>query len=119
MEVVTGRATYDFGVVGVKITTKLYVAHPAGDPQAGDEHLPHRHAKRAFGELYVGDRKPQDWKQVFASVQSLATLGLDKIASDDFDVVVIDEFHHAQAPTYCKIIDHLHHQELLGSDRHP
>jgi superfamily II DNA or RNA helicase len=34
-------------------------------------------------------------------------MGIDKIKPDDFDVVVIDEFHHAQAPTYRSLIDHL------------
>ncbi|WP_407710501.1 DUF3427 domain-containing protein [Arthrobacter nitrophenolicus] len=70
--------------------------------------------KGSFGELFVSEHKPRDWKHVFASVQSLASLGLAKIAPGDFDVVVIDEFHHAEAPTYRKIIDHLRSQELLG-----
>ncbi|MDQ0617357.1 superfamily II DNA or RNA helicase/HKD family nuclease [Arthrobacter globiformis] len=70
--------------------------------------------KGSFGELFVGEHKPKDWQHVFASVQSLASLGLDKIAPDDFDVVVIDEFHHAEATTYRMIIDHLRPQELLG-----
>ncbi|WP_306926707.1 DUF3427 domain-containing protein [Arthrobacter globiformis] len=70
--------------------------------------------KGSFGELFVGEHKPKDWKHVFASVQSLAALGVDKIKPDDFDVVVIDEFHHAQAPTYRGILDHLRPQQLLG-----
>ncbi|MFD0047582.1 DUF3427 domain-containing protein [Pseudarthrobacter scleromae] len=70
--------------------------------------------KGSFGELFVGEHKPKDWQHVFASVQSLAALGLDKIAPDDFDVVVIDEFHHAEASTYRRIIDHLRPRELLG-----
>lgn len=70
--------------------------------------------KGSFGELFVGDHKPNDWKHVFASVQSLAALGVEKIKPDDFDVVVIDEFHHAHASTYRKLIDYLQPQELLG-----
>ncbi|CEA09676.1 UvrABC system protein B [Arthrobacter saudimassiliensis] len=68
----------------------------------------------SFGELFVGDNKPAQWKQVFASVQSLAALGVGQLDADAFDVVVIDEFHHAQAPTYRRLIDHLRPQELLG-----
>jgi superfamily II DNA or RNA helicase/HKD family nuclease len=70
--------------------------------------------KGSFGELFVGEHKPKGWNHVFASVQSLAALGTDKIRPDDFDVVVIDEFHHAQAPTYRSLIDHLQPKELLG-----
>lgn len=68
----------------------------------------------SFGELYVGDHKPAQWKQVFASVQSLAALGLEKLDPRQFDVVVIDEFHHAEAPTYRRLLDRLQPQELLG-----
>ncbi|MFF2245898.1 DUF3427 domain-containing protein [Arthrobacter sp. NPDC058130] len=68
----------------------------------------------SFGELFVGENKPKAWKHVFASVQSLAALGTDKIKPDDFDVVVIDEFHHAEAPTYRRLLDHLRPLELLG-----
>ena len=67
-----------------------------------------------FGELYVGGQRPERWKHVFASVQSLTSYGVANIPSDAYDVVVIDEFHHAEARTYRRIIDHLLPQELLG-----
>ncbi len=68
----------------------------------------------AFGELYVGDHKPKEWKHIFASVQSLSSLGIEQLEPDFFDVVVIDEFHHAMAPTYRRLLDHLDPQQLLG-----
>ncbi|WP_442863689.1 DUF3427 domain-containing protein [Arthrobacter sp. FW306-07-I] len=68
----------------------------------------------AFGELYVGEHKPQEWKHIFASVQSLSSLGVEQLKPDFFDVVVIDEFHHAMAPTYRRLLDHLKPQQLLG-----
>ncbi|NSX35553.1 DUF3427 domain-containing protein [Pseudarthrobacter oxydans] len=68
----------------------------------------------AFGELYVGDHKPKDWKHIFASVQSLSSLGIEQLECDFFDVVVIDEFHHAMASTYRRLLDHLKPQQLLG-----
>jgi HKD family nuclease len=68
----------------------------------------------AFGELYVGDNKPTQWNHVFASVQSLALRGIETLEPDSFDVVVIDEFHHAMAPCYRRLIDHLRPQQLLG-----
>ncbi len=70
--------------------------------------------KGSFGELFVDGKKPVEWKHVFASVQSLAALGLDKIGPRAFDVVVIDEFHHAEASSYRKLIEHLEPVELLG-----
>lgn len=68
----------------------------------------------AFGELYVRDHKPHEWKHIFASVQSLSSLGIEQLEPDFFDVVVIDEFHHAMAPTYRRLLDHLQPQQLLG-----
>jgi superfamily II DNA or RNA helicase len=67
-----------------------------------------------FGELYVGGARPERWQHVFASVQSLHSYGVTNIPADAFDVVVIDEFHHAEARTYRRILDHLHPRELLG-----
>jgi superfamily II DNA or RNA helicase/HKD family nuclease len=67
-----------------------------------------------FGELYVGGQRPEAWQHVFASVQSLHSYGVTSIPSDAFDVVVIDEFHHAEARTYRRILDHLNPRELLG-----
>ncbi|MEU5244756.1 DUF3427 domain-containing protein [Streptomyces asoensis] len=67
-----------------------------------------------FGEsLHSGD-VPERWAHVFASVQSLNPATLDRLPSDHFDVIVIDEFHHGTSPTYRKIIDHFHPVELLG-----
>jgi hypothetical protein len=64
--------------------------------------------------MYVGGDKPRKWRHVFASVQSLSSLGIETLAADHFDVVVIDEFHHAQAVTYQRILDYLKPRELLG-----
>ncbi|MGH6653820.1 MAG: DUF3427 domain-containing protein [Actinocrinis sp.] len=71
-------------------------------------------ADREFGELHVGQHKATLWRHVFASVQSLGVRGIEAFAPDHFDVVVIDEFHHAAAPTYRRIIDYLRPTELLG-----
>ena len=57
-------------------------------------------ADHSFGELYVGGSRPERWRHVFASVQSLHSYGVTNIPSDAYDIVVIDEFHHAEAPTY-------------------
>lgn len=68
----------------------------------------------AFGELYVGGTRPERWRHVFASVQSLASYGVEQLPANHFDVVVVDEFHHAEAKTYRRLLDHLHPVELLG-----
>ncbi|MSZ77634.1 MAG: DEAD/DEAH box helicase, partial [Actinobacteria bacterium] len=71
-------------------------------------------ADHAFGELYVAGSRPERWDHVFASVQSLQSYGVVNIPADSYEIVVIDEFHHAQAPTYRRLLDHLAPRELLG-----
>lgn len=71
-------------------------------------------ADGSFGEIYVGGERPERWNHVFASVQSLASYGADRLPADHFDMVVVDEFHHAEAPTYRSLLDHLKPRELLG-----
>ncbi|MEU0553260.1 DUF3427 domain-containing protein [Dactylosporangium sp. NPDC006015] len=67
-----------------------------------------------FGEKWVGGTRPTQFNQVFASVQTLAANGLQHLAPDHFDVIIIDEFHHAAAPSYRAIMEDLKPQELLG-----
>ena len=67
-----------------------------------------------FGELYVDGEVPSGWRHVFGSVQSLAQMDLARLPPDTFDIVVVDEFHHAAAPTYRRLLHHLHPTLLLG-----
>ncbi|MFB7737925.1 DUF3427 domain-containing protein [Streptomyces sp. NPDC056112] len=68
----------------------------------------------SFGELLHAGQDPRDWNHVFASVQSLNVQRLEQLAPDHFDIIVIDEFHHATATTYRRVIDHFTPKELLG-----
>jgi superfamily II DNA or RNA helicase len=68
----------------------------------------------AFGELFVDGHRPDEWRHVFASIQSLSQISLDDISPDAFDVVVVDEFHHAKASTYERLLNHLRPRILLG-----
>ncbi len=70
--------------------------------------------KGDFGELWVRGQSPKDWEHVFASIQSLSHATLEDLAPDHFDVVVVDEFHHAAAPSYTKLLEHIQPRELLG-----
>ncbi|SCL28611.1 ATP-dependent helicase IRC3 [Micromonospora nigra] len=65
----------------------------------------------SFGEPLVGGHTPRDWRHVFASIQSLHRREIDPEA---YDMVVVDEFHHAEAPTYARLLDRLRPRVLLG-----
>ena len=68
----------------------------------------------SFGEKWISGSRPDRFDHVFASVQSLNAANLDHLAPEHFDVVIVDEFHHAAAPSYRKLLDHVHPRELLG-----
>jgi superfamily II DNA or RNA helicase len=68
----------------------------------------------SFGELLVGDEEPIEGKHVFASIQSLHQERIEKLRPDEFDVLIVDEFHHAAADTYEALLTHLKPKILLG-----
>ena len=74
------------------------------------------HALRdpSFGERWVGGERPTRWDHVFASIQSLNANSLDQLDPAYFDVVIIDEFHHAAASSYERVLGRLKPRELLG-----
>lgn len=50
---------------------------------------------------------------ISASVQSM-THRLEKFSPDDFDIIIVDEAHHAAAKSYRKVIEHFDPRLLLG-----
>ncbi len=67
-----------------------------------------------FGELVADGRRAAEGNHVFASVQSWHSQNYENFPPTHFDYVVIDEFHHAEASTYRKILDHIRPRVLLG-----
>ena len=67
-----------------------------------------------FGELWVGGNRPDRWEYVFASIQSITANVASSIDPGQFDVVIVDEFHHSAAASYEALLDHLRPRHLLG-----
>jgi superfamily II DNA or RNA helicase len=68
----------------------------------------------SFGEVWVSGHRPARFEHVFASIQSLAVADLSHMQPEHFDVVIVDEFHHAAAQSYQKVLGFLKPRELLG-----
>ena len=60
-----------------------------------------------------GKEKSNDEEVIIASVQSLVNR-LDKFSPKKFDTIIVDEAHHAVAPSYRKILDYFKPRLLLG-----
>ncbi|MCL1089386.1 DEAD/DEAH box helicase family protein [Shewanella profunda] len=64
---------------------------------------------------YNGQSKQLDAKMIFASIQTLGrTSHLRKFAPDYFDYIIVDEFHHAGAISYKKLLNYFTPKFLLG-----
>ena len=68
-----------------------------------------------FGELFVGGSRPDSAEHIFMSIQTFNSQGFDAVtASDFYDYIVVDEFHHAAAPTYKRLLEHYRPKIMLG-----
>lgn len=64
---------------------------------------------------YTGTEKVQEANVLFASIQTLGRQHhLRQFVRDRFDYIVVDEFHHAAAATYRKLIAYFTPKFLLG-----
>jgi superfamily II DNA or RNA helicase/HKD family nuclease len=69
-----------------------------------------------FGDVLVGDSEPSQTDYLFVSIQMLAARGVGTFLRDPttYDYVVVDEFHHAEAPTYVDFLEYVQPDILLG-----
>lgn len=97
-----------------EVKTLLFVAHQERILQQSRSVFRQALGLNTFGELFVGGERPVQWEHVFASVQSLHHFDVTQLDPAKFDMVIVDEFHHAEAPTYAKLLKHLQPRILLG-----
>ena len=68
-----------------------------------------------FGELFVGNNKPESLEHLFVSIQTFNSQTFtEKTTAEYYDYIVVDEFHHAAAPTYQKLLSYYQPEILLG-----
>jgi superfamily II DNA or RNA helicase len=91
----------------------LFVAHRDEILQQSQQVFRYVLDDMSFGERHVGAERPAIGQHVFASIQSLHRT-IDDVPADAYDVVIVDEFHHSEAPTYRKLLERLQPKVLLG-----
>lgn len=68
-----------------------------------------------FGEMFVGNYKPESIDNLFISIQTFNSQDfISKTTPDFYDYIIVDEFHHAAAPTYQKLLSYYQPKILLG-----
>ena len=74
-------------------------------------------ADQNFGELWVGDHRPQRFERLFISVQTFNSRFDElfaKLPANYYDYIVVDEAHHSAADSYRNIFSHFTPQLLVG-----
>ncbi len=103
-----------FDVQQLKAKRVLFVAHREEILMQAEDTFARIQPEASIG-YYTGKAKQGEADFVFASVQ---TLGRDKhlqqFTPDCFDYIVVDEFHHANATTYRRLINYFQPRFMLG-----
>ena len=67
-----------------------------------------------FGDLLVGGTHPSQTEHLFCSIQAFNSRELWAMDRARYEYVVVDEFHHAAAPSYRRLLDWTQARVLLG-----
>lgn len=69
----------------------------------------------AFGELAVGSSHAENLAYLFISIQTFNSCCLwDKLSPSYYDMIIVDEFHHAAAASYQRLLNYFTPKILLG-----
>ncbi len=108
----TYLAAFDARAAGAQ--TVLFVAHRE-EILAQAQRTFTRVFPEATAGLYTGTDRTHEAQLLFASVQTLSrSAHLASFHEEQFDYVVVDEFHHAAAATYRRVIAQFKPRFLLG-----
>lgn len=112
----TVMAALDYGALRDRLgrARLLFIAHREEILDQSRATFQYALRDASFGEKWVGGMRPTRYDHVFASIQSLNASDLAALPPDHFDVVIVDEFHHAAAESYKRVLDRLAPVELLG-----
>ncbi|ENH97566.1 type III restriction protein res subunit [Gracilibacillus halophilus YIM-C55.5] len=93
----------------------LFVAHRKEILQQALETYRHVLKDFNFGELLFSGKNPVSIDHLFVTIDSLNSKALFQHTTKEFyDYIVIDEFHHAAAASYQKLLDYYSPKVLLG-----
>lgn len=75
---------------------------------------------RNFGDLWVGRYEPTQMEHLFISIQTFNSQEFTgNFKEDYYDYVIVDEFHHAAASSYEKLLNYIKPKILLGMTATP
>jgi superfamily II DNA or RNA helicase len=94
--------------------TLLFVAHREEILRQSIGHFRAVLRDQNFGDLLVGGSNPFQGDHLFVSIQSYNSRNLSQKSADHYAYIVVDEFHHAAAESYRRLLQHVSPKVLLG-----
>ncbi|OIJ20954.1 DNA helicase [Anaerobacillus alkalidiazotrophicus] len=92
----------------------LFIAHREEILHQAKHSFEHVMNDKTYG-IYNGKQKEGEADVVFASIFTLSMKQhLEMFSPDEFDLIIVDEFHHAAARSYSRVLDYFQPQFLLG-----
>ncbi len=114
----TFLAAFDYHHQAERMGTRprlLFVAHRKELLVQAQQAFRHVLRDAAFGALLAEGSEPGSYEHLFTTVQSFSRRGLlDRLGPDYWHMVIIDECHHAPAPTFRDIVERIQPRILLG-----
>ncbi|WP_424237594.1 DEAD/DEAH box helicase family protein [Bhargavaea ginsengi] len=106
--------TYLAAFFARKFKRVLFIAHREEILRQAQQSFLHVHQDKTSG-FFNAAEKETEADFVFASVYTLGSRhNMERFKPDNFDLIVDDEFHHAAAPTYERVIEYFQPKFLLG-----
>ncbi|WP_440590014.1 DEAD/DEAH box helicase family protein [Neobacillus kokaensis] len=106
--------TYLAGFFSKNFQKVLFIAHREEILYQAKESFKKIMPERRFG-IYNGKIKEINVDAIFASIYTLSMkTHLEQFRPDEFDLIIIDEFHHAAADMYQRVLNYFKPNFLLG-----
>ncbi|OCA90400.1 DNA helicase [Bacillus sp. FJAT-27225] len=114
--------TYLAGFFAQKFQKVLFIAHREEILHQARNSFHTINPNKTYG-IYNGKIKEPNADAIFASIYTLSIKAhLEKFGQEEFDLIIVDEFHHAAADSYKKVLEYFKPKFLLGitatPDRH-
>jgi superfamily II DNA or RNA helicase len=106
--------TYLAGFFAQNFKKILFIAHREEILYQARDSFKKIMPEKQFG-IYNGKTKEGQADAIFASIYTLSLKRhLEIFQPDEFDLIIIDEFHHAAADSYQRVLDYFRPRFLLG-----
>lgn len=106
--------TYLAGFFAKNFKKILFIAHREEILYQARESFKNIIPNKKYG-IYNGKYKDSEADAIFASIYTLSMkTHIERFRPDEFDLIIVDEFHHAAAESYQRVLDYFKPEFLLG-----